>query len=65
KYEIYATINPLAHQGRAVLVTSPELPELIGICDRIYTLSEGRITGDVDRADATQEHLMKLMTQET
>jgi putative multiple sugar transport system ATP-binding protein len=65
KYEIYAIINQLANQGRAVLVISSELPELIGICDRIYTLSEGRITGDVDRADATQEHLMKLMTQET
>ncbi len=64
KYEIYAIINQLADQGRAVLVISSELPELIGICDRIYTLSEGRITGDVARADATQEHLMKLMTQE-
>ncbi len=64
KFEIYAIINQLANQGRAVLVISSELPELIGICDRIYTLSEGRITGDVDRADATQEHLMKLMTQE-
>ena len=64
KFEIYSIINQLAQQGRAVLVISSELPELIGICDRIYTLSEGRITGDVDRADATQEHLMKLMTQE-
>jgi len=64
KYEIYTIINGLADQGKAVLVISSELPELIGICDRIYTLSEGRITGDVSRADATQEHLMKLMTKE-
>ena len=64
KYEIYTIINALADQGKAVLVISSELPELIGICDRIYTLSEGRITGDVSRADASQEHLMKLMTKE-
>ncbi|MDR1237991.1 MAG: sugar ABC transporter ATP-binding protein [Propionibacteriaceae bacterium] len=65
KYEIYQIINNLANQGKAVLVISSELPELIGICDRIYALSEGRITGVVDRADATQEYLMNLMTQET
>jgi len=64
KYEIYTIINQLADQGKAVLVISSELPELIGICDRIYTLSQGRITGDVARADATQEHLMRLMTKE-
>jgi putative multiple sugar transport system ATP-binding protein len=65
KFEIYTIINRLAQQGKAVIVISSELPELIGICDRIYTISEGRITGDVARADATQEHLMKLMTIET
>ncbi|MDR3361018.1 MAG: sugar ABC transporter ATP-binding protein [Bifidobacteriaceae bacterium] len=65
KFEIYTIINKLADQGKAVLVISSELPELIGLCDRIYTLSEGRITGDVSRSDATQAHLMRLMTQET
>ncbi|MDR1853147.1 MAG: ATP-binding cassette domain-containing protein [Propionibacteriaceae bacterium] len=64
KYEIYQIINDLADQGRAVLVISSELPELIGICDRIYALAEGRITGVVDKADATQENLMQLMTKE-
>ena len=64
KYEIYTIIDALADQGKAVLMISSELPELIGICDRIYTLNEGRITGDVSRADATQEYLMTLMTQE-
>jgi putative multiple sugar transport system ATP-binding protein len=65
KYEIYQIINELADKGKAVLVISSELPELIGICDRIYALSEGHITGVVDKADATQERLMNLMTQET
>ncbi|MBB2943850.1 putative multiple sugar transport system ATP-binding protein [Actinoplanes lutulentus] len=64
KYEIYTIINRLADEGKAVLVISSELPELLGICDRIYTLSAGRITGEVARADATQEGLMTLMTKE-
>jgi len=62
KYEIYTIINRLADEGKAVLVISSELPELIGLCDRIYTLSAGRITGEVPRAEATQEGLMTLMT---
>ncbi|BBH71031.1 xylose ABC transporter ATP-binding protein [Actinoplanes sp. OR16] len=64
KYEIYTIINRLADQGKAILVISSELPELLGICDRIYTLSAGRITGEVARAEATQEGLMTLMTKE-
>ncbi|MGW0485643.1 multiple monosaccharide ABC transporter ATP-binding protein [Nonomuraea sp. NPDC003214] len=63
KYEIYTIINRLADEGRAVLVISSELPELLGLCDRIYTLSEGRITGEVPRREATQERLMHLMTK--
>ncbi|MER6301058.1 multiple monosaccharide ABC transporter ATP-binding protein [Kitasatospora sp. NPDC001539] len=62
KAEIYAVIAELAAQGKAVLVISSELPELLGLCDRIYTMAEGRITGEVARADATQESLMRLMT---
>jgi putative multiple sugar transport system ATP-binding protein len=62
KYEIYTIINRLADAGKGVLVISSELPELLGLCDRIYTLAEGRITGEVSRADATQEGLMTLMT---
>ncbi|MFC4532659.1 multiple monosaccharide ABC transporter ATP-binding protein [Sphaerisporangium dianthi] len=61
KYEIYSIINRLADQGKAILVISSELPELLGLCDRIYTLSEGRITGEVAREDATQERLMHYM----
>ncbi|WP_020674127.1 multiple monosaccharide ABC transporter ATP-binding protein [Amycolatopsis nigrescens] len=64
KYEIYSIINRLADEGKAVLVISSELPELLGLCDRIYALSGGRITGELDRAEATQERLMHCMTKE-
>ena len=64
KYEIYQIINELAASGKAVIVISSELPELLGVCDRIYTLSEGRITGQLARGEATQESLMELMTME-
>lgn len=64
KYEIYTIINRLADEGKGVVVISSELPELIGVCDRIYALSQGRITGEVARQDATQERLMQYMTME-
>ena len=64
KYEIYTIIDRLADQGKGVIVISSELPELLGICDRIYTLTEGRITADVPREKATAEYLMQFMTQE-
>ncbi|MFB6720951.1 multiple monosaccharide ABC transporter ATP-binding protein [Kribbella sp. NPDC056345] len=64
KFEIYTIINRLVAQGKAVIVISSELPELLGTCDRIYTLSAGRITGELPVAQATQEELMALMTME-
>ncbi|MBC7549536.1 MAG: ATP-binding cassette domain-containing protein [Cellulomonas sp.] len=64
KYEIYTIINALADAGKAVIFISSELPELLGICDRIYALSTGRITGELTRAEANQESLMHLMTME-
>ncbi|WAB84186.1 sugar ABC transporter ATP-binding protein [Microcella daejeonensis] len=64
KYEIYTIINELAAQGKAVIVISSELPELLGICDRIYALSEGTITGELPIEQATPEALMVLMTKE-
>ncbi len=64
KFEIYTIINELATQGKGVIVISSELPELLGLCDRIFTLSEGRITGQQQRDVATQESLMRLMTME-
>ncbi|GGN92623.1 xylose ABC transporter ATP-binding protein [Actinoplanes lobatus] len=64
KYEIYEIINKLADSGKAVIVISSELPELLGICDRIYAMSQGRITGQLPRAEASQESLMRYMTME-
>jgi putative multiple sugar transport system ATP-binding protein len=63
KYEIYSIINEMADQGKAVLVISSELPELLGICDRVYAMSAGRITGEVSREEATPERLMQYMTR--
>ena len=62
KYEIYGLINELADQGKGVVMISSELPELLGVCDRIYTVFEGRITGEADARTATQESLMRQMT---
>ncbi|GGO52988.1 xylose ABC transporter ATP-binding protein [Streptomyces daqingensis] len=63
KYEIYTVIDKLAAQGKAVVFISSELPELLGMCDRIYTMAAGRLTGEVSREDATQEVLMRHMTE--
>ncbi|WP_220131226.1 sugar ABC transporter ATP-binding protein [Streptomyces sp. PT12] len=62
KSEIYTVIDQLAAQGKAVIVISSELSELLGICDRVATMTAGRLTGILDRAEATQEALMRLMT---
>jgi putative multiple sugar transport system ATP-binding protein len=64
KYEIFTIVNRLVSEGKGVVVISSELPELLGTCDRIYTLAFGRMTGVLDVADATPEKLMTLMTQE-
>ena len=64
KYEIYTIIQRLVDEGKGVIVISSELPELLGICDRIYAISEGVITGEATRAEATPELLMKYMTKE-
>jgi putative multiple sugar transport system ATP-binding protein len=63
KYEIYKIINELTEKGKSVIMISSELPELIGMCDRIYTLSDGAISGEIDRSDANQEILMTYMTK--
>jgi putative multiple sugar transport system ATP-binding protein len=62
KYEIYGIIQRLAESGKGVIVISSELPELIGLCDRIYTVFEGTITGNIAKRDADPETLMKQMT---
>ncbi|MGF6951041.1 putative multiple sugar transport system ATP-binding protein [Neobacillus sp. B4I6] len=63
KYEIYTIINQLATDGKGILVISSELPEILGICDRVYVMNEGRITGEVLKVEATQERIMKYMTK--
>jgi putative multiple sugar transport system ATP-binding protein len=65
KYEIYTVIDRLAAEGKAVVFISSELPELLGMCDRIYTMAAGRLTGEIPRAEATQEVLMRHMTKNT
>lgn len=61
KYEIYMLINELASQGKAILMISSELPEVLGMSDRILVMHEGRITGEVnDVANATQQEIMEL-----
>ncbi|WP_148928868.1 multiple monosaccharide ABC transporter ATP-binding protein [Paenibacillus methanolicus] len=62
KFEIYTIINELADQGKGILMISSELPELLGMCDRVYVMNEGRFTGVVPRSEASQEVLMKYMT---
>ena len=64
KYEIYTVIDQLAAEGKAVVFISSELPELLGMCDRIYTMAAGRLTGEFPRAEATQEVLMRQMTKD-
>ncbi|MEV8310180.1 multiple monosaccharide ABC transporter ATP-binding protein [Streptomyces flavidovirens] len=64
KFEIYSVIDRLAAEGKAVIFISSELPELLGMCDRVYTMSAGRLTGEIARADATQEVLMRHMTMD-
>ena len=60
KYEIYVILNDIATRGASVIMISSEMPELIGVCDRIYVMHEGRIKGVVSRKDATQEAIMTM-----
>ena len=63
KYEIYCIIADLAAQGKSVIMISSEMSELIGMSDRIMVMCDGRVTGFVDRKDATQESILALATQ--
>lgn len=60
KYEIYQLIIDLAEKGKTVLMVSSEMPELLGVCDRILVMSGGRLAGEVSAATATQEEIMAL-----
>ncbi|GAU79563.1 L-arabinose transport ATP-binding protein AraG [Fusibacter sp. 3D3] len=63
KYEIYTIIQKLASEGKSVIVISSELPEILGICDRVYVMNEGKIVGEMDRLEATQESIMACILQ--
>lgn len=61
KYEIYKIINNLADEGKAIILISSELPEILGMSDRIYVMNEGRIVGELSREEASQESIMKCI----
>lgn len=65
KYEIYTIINQLADEGKGIILISSELPEILGVCDRIYVMSDGKIVGEMPAKEASQEKIMKaIMRQE-
>lgn len=63
KYEIYTIINDLVAREKAVVMISSEMPELLGMCDRVYVMNEGRIAGELSREDATQNNIMRIILQ--
>ena len=63
KYEIYTIINQLADEGKSIIFISSELPEILGICDRIYVMNEGRMVGELTREEASSESIMKCIMQ--
>ena len=65
KYDIYCLINDMVSKGKSVVMISSELPELLGMCDRIYVMNEGRLLAEVNAADATQESIMGYIIRDT
>ena len=63
KFEIYTIINSLVAQGMSIILISSELPEILGMCDRIYVMNSGRIAGCLTSEEATQENIMELATE--
>ena len=63
KYEIYCIINQLVDAGKSVIMISSELPEVLGMCDRVYVMNEGRMVGELDGKEATQEKIMTYILQ--
>jgi len=62
KYEIYSIMTRLVQQGMAIIMISSELPEILGMSDRVYVLSSGKIKGELPIEDATQEKIMQMAT---
>jgi inositol transport system ATP-binding protein len=65
KSEVHALLDQMAREGIAIIMISSELPEILSMSDRIITLREGRLTGEIMRRDASEEALMRLMTLAT
>ncbi|MGE5607190.1 MAG: ATP-binding cassette domain-containing protein, partial [Bacteroidota bacterium] len=63
KYEIYSIINELAETGKSIIMISSELPELLGMCDRIYVMNEGKIIGEFSNEEASQENIMQCIME--
>ncbi|SHM38525.1 multiple monosaccharide ABC transporter ATP-binding protein [Roseibium suaedae] len=63
KFEIYGIMNQLADEGRGVLMISSEMPELLGMCDRIYVMNEGALVGELAAKDASQERIMSFIVR--
>jgi putative multiple sugar transport system ATP-binding protein len=63
KYEIYTIMNQMVEEGKSVIFISSEMPELLGMCDRVYVMNEGWIVGELSGKDITQEAIMKLIMQ--
>ena len=61
KYEIYCIINDLVAAGKSVIMISSELPEVLGMSDRIYVMNEGRIVGELSQEEASQEKIMSCI----
>jgi putative multiple sugar transport system ATP-binding protein len=61
KYDIYCLINQMVENGKSVIMISSEMPELIGMCDRIYVMNEGELKGELAAAEATQEKIMSFI----
>jgi putative multiple sugar transport system ATP-binding protein len=63
KFEIYTIINQLASEGKGVVMISSEMPELLGMCDRIYVMNEGAFVGELSAAEASQEKIMSMIVR--
>jgi len=64
KYEIYCIMAALADEGKSILMISSEMPELLGMCDRIYVMNEGRFVGEFEAREASQEKIMRAIVKQ-
>ena len=65
KYDIYCLINQMVAHGKSVIMISSEMPELLGMCDRIYVMNEGKLLAELDAREATQEIIMGHIIRST